>query len=269
MKKHLRWCKAFTLIELLVVIAIIAILAALILPALAKAKARGLRVRCTANHKQMSMAANLWLDDNEASQMWYRIERRAGGTMVPLLAGEANWNANVWFQFFWLSNQLRSPVILADPADKRRPGEGTLNIASSFTDNPQGGFLATAHKNNAVSYALSIDSGVVSGGKALPVDQSQNHMITLCRNAYTPDSGGCSSKINPAISYDGVAGTYPRTTWNNAVHGSGGGNASLLDGSAHQITLKGLKDLLRLGDDTPGAGGGVVHFLHPFVPLPN
>lgn len=95
--------RAFTLIELLVVIAIIGILAALLLPTLARGKTSAQRVKCVSNLHQLSLATHLYWDDNSGTCFRY------GGTLT-------NGGQLYWFGWFGPGPEGQRPFDISQGA---------------------------------------------------------------------------------------------------------------------------------------------------------
>lgn len=102
--------RGFTLVELLVVIAIIAVLAALLLPALSGAKHKGKGAECINNHRQIGVGLRLWAGDNEEKFPW-SVDTARGGSF-----GSLDWTDN----YRAASNELTTAKILYCPTDKQK-----------------------------------------------------------------------------------------------------------------------------------------------------
>jgi prepilin-type N-terminal cleavage/methylation domain-containing protein len=208
--------RGFTLIELLVVIAIIAILAALLLPALARAKEQSRRVKCLSNLKQVGLAVKEFALDHDGQVPWHTpvIEGGTYGTSA----------ATAWRNFSSLSNDLSAPQVLVCPSDR-----ATKVSADSWPE-----FMSPAFQSNAVSFFVGLDAY-----EEIPIA-----MLAGDRNI----TGGVSDRCGSVSDAPGVKSREFKTgntavSWTNAVHGLSG-DIALTDGSVQRANIADLRELI-------------------------
>jgi prepilin-type N-terminal cleavage/methylation domain-containing protein len=216
----------FTLIELLVVISIISILAAMLLPSLARAKATAQRIACINNLHQVGLGFRMWNDDNDNRFPWL-VNTTNGGSMGL---------SQAWQHFRMIEAEVKTPKVFRCPNDRSR------TVAHNFNAGPDG--LQTL-QDDAVSYFIGTEASEerpmmhLAGDRNVVSDNGDNG------NCGVAHLSGVITYLNPM---DTATARNSNPHWDSGLHVFRG-NMAFTDGSAQQLTTSRLREAMRSTTD--------------------